>query len=141
MAQVPYRDVYNVSWCCLVIHKLDGVPRMAGARHFSLHTVQPCSPATLPRSSQNSRKQRPADIAAEESRFAISSAMVMRIPESLERVQTMVCEFCWLNIFNTENFERLGRLEDEEFTYHVSILSQGLISAPIVCQVHYSDVR
>lgn len=69
------------------------------------------------------------------------SAMMMRVPEPLERVQAMVCEFCWTNIFNTEIFERLGRREKVKLEYDVSVLSQYLFSASIKYQVHWPDVR
>jgi len=69
------------------------------------------------------------------------SAMMMRAPEPLERVQAMVCEFCWTNVFNTEIFERLGRREKVKLEYDVSVLSQYLFSASIKHQVHCTDVR
>jgi hypothetical protein len=42
-----------------------------------------------------------------------------RVPESLERVRALVCKFCWVNCFDTAEFEQLGRGEIEEFEYNV----------------------
>jgi hypothetical protein len=66
---------------------------------------------------------------------------MMRASEPLERVQAMVCGFCWTNVFDTEIFERLGRREKVKLEYDVSILSQYLFFASIKHQVHCPDVR
>jgi len=120
-AQISYPDVYNVNRCHLVIRKLYKVPQARPQPQASKWFNLPVQP-TPPCSSRHIRSQQTANITSDPDRFATMSAMIMRAPEPLELVQAMVCEFCWLNIFNTENFERLGCLEDEEFTYHVSIL-------------------
>ena len=49
--------------------------------------------------------------------------MMMRVPEPLERVRSMVCEFCWVNLFDTDKFERLGRREIEHMDFDVGTLS------------------
>jgi hypothetical protein len=41
-------------------------------------------------------------------------------PEPLEQVKALVCGRCWTNCFDTEGFEKLGRLEITEFKYTVS---------------------
>ena len=44
-----------------------------------------------------------------------------REPEPLERVRALVCEPCWVNCFDTEGFEKLGRGDIAEFKYNVSV--------------------
>jgi len=44
-----------------------------------------------------------------------------REPEPLERVRALVCEHCWVNCFDTEGFEKLGRGDIREFKYNVSV--------------------
>ena len=44
-----------------------------------------------------------------------------REPEPLERVRALVCEFCWVNCFDTEGFEKLGRGDIHKFKYNVSV--------------------
>ena len=139
-AQISYPDVYNVNRCHLVIRKLDKVPQARPQPQASKWFNLPVQP-TPPCSSKHIRSQQTANIASEPDRLAIMSAMMMRVPEPLERVQAMVCEFCWINVFDTETFERLGRREKVKLEYDVSILSQYLFSASIKRQVHCPDVR
>jgi len=51
----------------------------------------------------------------------LSTATMVREPEPLERVRALVCEPCWVNCFDTEGFENLGRGDTDEFRYDVSI--------------------
>ena len=44
-----------------------------------------------------------------------------RKPEPLERVRALVCEPCWVNCFDTDGFEKLGRGDVDEFRYNVSV--------------------
>jgi len=44
-----------------------------------------------------------------------------REPEPLERVRALVCEPCWVNCFDTEGFEKLGRGDINQFKYNVSV--------------------
>jgi len=44
-----------------------------------------------------------------------------REPEPLEHVRALVCEPCWVNCFDTEGFEKLGRGDINEFKYNVSV--------------------
>ena len=44
-----------------------------------------------------------------------------REPEPLERVRALVCEPCWVDCFDTEVFEKLGRGDIGEFKYDVSV--------------------
>jgi hypothetical protein len=53
--------------------------------------------------------------------MAQSTATVARQPEPLERVRALVCEFCWVNVFDTEEFEKLARRDVDHFEYKVSI--------------------
>ena len=54
-------------------------------------------------------------------RVVLPTVTMVREPEPLERVRALVCEFCWVNCFDTEAFENLGRGDIDEFTYDVSI--------------------
>jgi len=44
-----------------------------------------------------------------------------REPEPLERVRALVCEPCWANCFDTDEFEKLGRGDSHGFKYNVSV--------------------
>jgi Pyruvate/2-oxoacid:ferredoxin oxidoreductase delta subunit len=59
-----------------------------------------------------------------------------RVPESLERVRALVCEFCWVNCFDTAEFEQLGRGEIKEFEYNVGEFQRSFISGCTLCVEH-----
>jgi len=54
-------------------------------------------------------------------RVVLYTATMARGPEPLERVRALVCEPCWVNCFDTEGFEKLGRGEIDEHEYKVSV--------------------
>ena len=42
-------------------------------------------------------------------------------PEPIERVRALVCEPCWVDCFDTEGFEKLGRGDVDKFEYKVGV--------------------